>query len=178
MRIFFTEHQIVTSKAEWEPQLRTFAESTNAVLRNARRLPIYEEAVLHASKWLNNAISNRLHLQPHETLIVAGDEHLHEASNSTRLPEGSIFLYRQAWKHWWSAVFRGEAPWWQSISWAINCTDRMIELAHPHDADLKLTPNQTYLCSEQVADRGTDTILQMVENELVTVQTFCEWVES
>jgi hypothetical protein len=178
MRAFFTDEQVAVSKAEWEPQLRTFAASTNAALRSLRRLPIYDQAVICASQWLKNTIAKRMHLQPSEILIIAGDEHLEAAASNVALPTNSIFLYRQAWKHWWSCVFLGEAPWWQEISWSINCPERFIDLSYPHDHNLQLTPNLTYLCSEQVADRGTDTILKIVDDELVTAETFCEWVVS
>ena len=72
----------------------------------------------------------------------------------------------------------GEAPWWQVITWAINCPEQFIDLAYPHDHKLQWTPNLTYLCSEEVADRGTHTILIMVDNELVIAETFSEWVVS
>jgi hypothetical protein len=177
MRIFFTREQISAPKAEWEPQLRAFAASTNAALRDARRLPIYDQAVIRASEWLEDALA-RVHRAADEMLIISGDEHLHAAATNIQLPENSLFLYRQAWRHWWSAVFRRGAPWWQEISWGINCTDRLIELAHPFDHKLQLIPNETYLCSEEVANRGTHSILRLVDDELVPIETFSEWVDS
>lgn len=176
MQIFFTAEQIAASKAEWEPQLRTYAESTTAALRNARRLPIYEQAVVRASEWLDDIIANRLHLLPHELLVIAGDEHVHAASTDADIPEDWIFLYQPAWKRWWSSVFlRGEAPWWQEISWSINSSERILDLTHPFDHALELTPNQTYLCTEQVADRGSHSIVTVADGQLVTVQELGKW---
>lgn len=203
MDIIFTEDEIATAKAEWKPQLQEFAAVTNAMLRQSRRLPIYEQAVELASEWLQDALANRVHRRKNCTLVVAGDEHLHAAVSNVTLPDDSIFLYRPAWQRWWSGLHLSGVCWWQEITWAVNCPQWLLQLAessHPEldDADagscgarnpperseeqqkwywpIVLTPNQSFLCSEEIAGRGTHGILRVEEDGRLSAECVREWL--
>jgi len=176
MRIVFPDNEIAALKADWEPQLRSYAEETNAILCNARRLPIYDQAIPHAAAWLRKLIDNPPYLEKHHTLIIAGDEHLHAAASEVAIPSSAILLYRSAWKHWWSGVFYGKVPWWCEASWAINCPERIIHLVNPNVHDFQLTANKTYLCSAEIAGRGAHSILSCDEQGALTSKPFSEWL--
>lgn len=176
MRAFFTAEQVQNSKRIWEPQLREYASLMNTSLRGVRRLPIYDQAVKRATAWLKYTVNNRVDLRQPDILLIVGDEHLEAATSQVPLPPRSLFLYSQAWDHWSNHVFSGEAPWWESISWSINSSDRIIHHSYLGNQNLELTPNQTFLCSEYVAYRGTDTLLKLVDGELTTHKPYGEWV--
>ena len=176
MRIVFSDSELATSKAEWEPNLRSYADATNAILCNARRLPIYEKVLSYAAAWLRDLIHDPPFLPKHHTLIIAGDEHVHAATDDVSLPSSSVFLYRSAWTHWCSCEFYGKVPWWCEASWTINFPQRVIELVDPNIHELQLTPNQTFLCSDELEGRGRHWILSVDDLDNLIEELLTEWL--
>jgi len=176
-----TEGDIAKSRAQWEPQLRRYAEASSNVLRGTRRLPIHDKAVERATTWLSELLARRrINVQPNRTFILGGNEHVDSACRNLDSPceHDFIFIFRDAYYHWITSEFRDSPRFWTYASFAINSTDRLLELAFPHDYDLRLTPNVTYLCSESGGSRGVDSILRVVNGNLTKIETFSEWVDS
>jgi hypothetical protein len=177
-----TEDDIAKSRTQWEPKLRRYAEATTQALRGSRQLPIHDQAVDLATNWLSNELAQRRanSVQPNRAFLLGGDEHLDTAFRAlaTTGEHDFIFIFREAYYRWLTSEFH-DSPWfWNYASWAINSTDRMLELASPHDMNLRLEPNITYLLSESGGSRGVDSILRVVEGKLAKVETFSEWVVS
>lgn len=178
METIFTDDEILTAKSDWEADLREFASVTTATLQHARKLPIYDHAIDRATVWLRQALAGRIYRRKHHTLVIAGDEHLQAAVERVGLPDDSLFLHQTAWRYWYSGRYLGKACWWQSIDWAINCPYRMIDLSSPHNRNLTLLPNKTFLCSEEVAGRGTHTILSIESDGTISSSSYSEWLVS
>lgn len=178
MEIIFTDNEVLSAKSEWESKLREFANVTTATLQHARKLPIFDYAVDLATDWLQTAVASRIYRRKHHTLVIAGDEHLQTAVDRVGLPTDSLFIHQIAWRYWLSSLYLGKVRWWQSIDWAINCPHRMIDLSSPHNLNLTLTPNETFLCSEEVVGRGTHTILSIDSVGQVSANPYSEWLVS
>lgn len=176
MEIISTDDEILSAKSAWESKLREFSRLTTGTLQNARKLPIFDYAVDLATDWLQTAIASRIYRRKHHTLVIAGDEHLQAAVERVNLPSDSIFIYQTAWRFWFSGLYLGKVCWWQSIDWAINCPYRMIDLSSSLIHNLTLIPNRTFLCSEEVAGRGTHTILSIEPDGQIARNPFSEWL--
>ncbi|MCC9603361.1 hypothetical protein LOC67_22660 [Stieleria sp. JC731] len=177
-----TEDSIANSRAQWEPTLRQYAAATTHVLRGSRKLPIHDQAVELATDWLRGLLARHTtsNVQSNRTFILGGDEHLDIAFRALINADDHdfIFIFREAYYRWLTSEFH-DAPWfWNYASWAINSTDRLLEIASPHNMNLRLDPNLTYLLSESGGCRGVDSILRVVDGNLTKIETFCEWVVS
>ena len=180
MQAFFTSEEVLSAKAEWKDKLLEFAANTNLTLQHARRLPIYEYAIDSATRWLTRTLESRIYRREHHTLVIAGDEHLQVAVERVGLPEDSLFLHQTAWRCWCSSRYYRKVCWWQEVNWAINCPYHLIDLsdllASPYHRHLNLDPNATFLCSEEVADRGTHTILSIESDGKISSSPYTEWI--
>lgn len=128
-------------------------------------------------------ILQRTGVMPDRALVLIGDEHLYAAAQDVLDPAGVEYthIFPQAWVRWHDTEFRGSPWFWSTAQWAINDYQRLIYFAEYEDFAgelLVLKPNETYLLSQAIGARGTDSICRLQDGILRVDDPYCQWVVS